>query len=75
MVYFTKPQAFISPTFRANTFFETAIFLISFILLGRFMENTAKGKTSSAVAKLLSLQSASCILLTMDKGGSVIEVE
>eukprot|EP01102_Stenamoeba_stenopodia_P004386 TRINITY_DN14694_c0_g1_i1.p1 TRINITY_DN14694_c0_g1~~TRINITY_DN14694_c0_g1_i1.p1 ORF type:complete len:916 (-),score=240.84 TRINITY_DN14694_c0_g1_i1:44-2791(-) len=68
-------KALISPTFRADTFFETAIFLISFILLGRFMENAAKGKTSSAISKLLSLQTTRCILLRMDKEGNVVEEE
>ena len=36
--------------------FETAAMLINFILLGKALESAAKGRTSSAIAKLLRLQ-------------------
>jgi len=37
-------------------FFETAIFLATFLTLGRYLEASAKGKTSSAIKHLLGLQ-------------------
>lgn len=37
-------------------FYETAIFLASFLMLGRYLETKAKGKTSEAIKKLIGLQ-------------------
>jgi Cu+-exporting ATPase len=37
-------------------FFETAIFWRPFLTLGRYLEASAKGKTSSAIKHLLGLQ-------------------
>jgi Cu+-exporting ATPase len=55
----------LNPEFETHNrdFFETSIFLITFVLLGRYLENKAKGKTSEAITKLLSLRSKVAILL------------
>ncbi|HBB02298.1 TPA: heavy metal translocating P-type ATPase [Candidatus Peregrinibacteria bacterium] len=37
-------------------YFETAAFLITFVILGKWLEMKAKGKTSDAVKKLVGLQ-------------------
>ncbi len=37
-------------------YFETAGFIITFILLGKFLEAVARGRTSDAITKLLKLQ-------------------
>lgn len=37
-------------------YFETAAFLITFVVLGKWLEAKAKGKTSDAIKKLMSLQ-------------------
>ena len=47
-------------------FFETSVFLITFILLGRWMEDIAKGRTASAVGALVEMQPESAMLVTKD---------
>src|SRR3989338_578635 len=37
-------------------YFETAAFLITFVVLGKFLEAKAKGRTSEAIKKLMGLQ-------------------
>ena len=43
------------PHSRPATTFDTSTMLISFIVLGRFLENRAKGQTSKALSRLMSL--------------------
>jgi Cu+-exporting ATPase len=43
------------PHTRPSTIFDTSTMLISFITLGRFLENRAKGQTSKALSRLMSL--------------------
>lgn len=45
----------IFPHTRPNTVFETSTMLITFITLGRYLENRAKGQTSKALSRLMSL--------------------
>ncbi|KAI8993169.1 hypothetical protein BDB01DRAFT_775426 [Pilobolus umbonatus] len=53
-------------------FFETSSMLITFIVLGRYLENKAKGKSSSALSKLMSLAPSTALLVTLDKNGVVV---
>ena len=39
-----------------DLYFETAAFLITFVILGKWLEAKAKGKTSDAIKKLMGLQ-------------------
>ncbi|MEK7164327.1 MAG: copper-translocating P-type ATPase, partial [Patescibacteria group bacterium] len=39
-----------------DLYFETAAFLITFVILGKWLETKAKGKTSDAIKKLMGLQ-------------------
>ncbi|KAK0748012.1 hypothetical protein B0T21DRAFT_277271 [Apiosordaria backusii] len=43
------------PHTRPATIFDTSTMLITFITLGRFLENRAKGQTSKALSRLMSL--------------------
>ena len=48
-------------------YFEVAGILIAFILLGRFLEAKAKGKTSEAIKKLMKLQAKTAIVIKAGK--------
>ncbi|CAL5423880.1 unnamed protein product [Camellia sinensis] len=65
-------KALTSDTFEGQDFFETSAMLISFILLGKYLEVVAKGKTSDALAKLTDLAPDTAHLLTLDDDGNVI---
>ncbi|ORX46547.1 heavy metal translocatin [Hesseltinella vesiculosa] len=49
-----------------SVFFDTTTMLISFILMGRYLENKAKGQSSIALSKLMSLTPSTACLLTLD---------
>ncbi|XP_009624984.1 copper-transporting ATPase HMA4 [Nicotiana tabacum] len=65
-------KALISNSFEGQDFFETSPMLISFILLGKYLEVLAKGKTSDALAKLTELAPETAYLLTLDGAGNII---
>ncbi|KAL7617321.1 hypothetical protein Lser_V15G02536 [Lactuca serriola] len=69
---YTLIKALISDAFEGQDFFETSTMLISFILLGKYLESIAKGKTSDALAKLTDLAPDTACLLTMDDSGNTI---
>lgn len=50
-------------------FFETSTMLITFILLGKYLESSAKGQTSEAISKLMDLTPNTAILLREIPGG------
>ncbi|GER41022.1 copper-transporting ATPase RAN1 [Striga asiatica] len=58
--------------FWSPTYFEASAMLITFVLLGKYLESLAKGKTSDAIKKLVELALATAILLIKDKGGKVV---
>lgn len=54
------------------TYFETSAMLLTFVLLGKYLEVLAKGKTSEAIGKLLQLAPTTALLLTVDSAGKVV---
>lgn len=56
----------LGPAFR-NKYFGTAVMLITFIILGRYLEAKSKGKTSEAIKKLIGLQAKTARILVDDK--------
>ncbi|ULT25333.1 hypothetical protein KUH03_42225 [Sphingobacterium sp. E70] len=56
----------------AHVYFEAAAVVIAFILLGKLLEEKAKGNTSSAIKKLMGLQPKTVTVIQPD--GSEIQV-
>jgi len=54
-----------------HVYYESAAVIVTFILLGKYLEEKAKGKTSSSIRKLMGLQPST---VTMLKGNELIEV-
>jgi len=50
----------------AHVYFEAAAVIITFILLGKLLEEKAKGNTSSAIKKLMGLQPKTVIVIQAD---------
>jgi Cu2+-exporting ATPase len=50
----------------AHVYFEAAAVIIAFILLGKLLEEKAKGNTSSAIKKLMGLQPKTVIIIETD---------
>ena len=62
----------ISPgVFTGHVYFDTAALIISIILLGRYFEARAKGKTSEAIKKLIGLQAKTARII---QDGNEVEV-
>jgi Cu+-exporting ATPase len=53
-----------TPDYRPALFFDTSTMLLMFISLGRFLENTAKGKTSAALTDLMALAPSMATIYT-----------
>jgi Cu+-exporting ATPase len=50
-----------------DMYFETAAFLITFVILGKWLEARAKGKTGEAIKKLMGLQAKTARVIRGDK--------
>ncbi len=60
------------PTGTAHVYFEASAVIITLILVGRYLETVAKGRTSNAIRTLLSLQARSARVV---RGGEELDVE
>ncbi|NOU12960.1 MAG: heavy metal translocating P-type ATPase, partial [Methylococcaceae bacterium] len=59
---------------KGHIYFEAAAAIITFVLLGRFLEERAKGKAGEAIRKLVDLQPATATLIR-DGQESIIDVD
>ncbi len=53
-------------------YFETAAFLITFVILGKWLEMRAKGKTSDSIKKLMGLQAKTARVIRL---GQTLDIE
>jgi Cu2+-exporting ATPase len=66
------PQYWHSKGLEAHVYFEAAAVVIAFILLGKMLEEKAKGNTSSAIKKLMGLQPKTVTVI--HEGGEQMEM-
>jgi Cu2+-exporting ATPase len=67
------PQFWLSRGITPHVYFEAAGVVIAFILLGKLLEEKAKGHTSSAIKKLMGLQPQN--VTVVHEGGHQMEVK
>jgi Cu2+-exporting ATPase len=60
------PEYWHSKGLHAHVYFETSAVVIAFILLGKLLEEKAKGNTSSALKKLIGLQPKTVTVVQAD---------
>jgi Cu2+-exporting ATPase len=58
----------------AHVYFEASAVIITFILLGKLLEEKAKGNTSSAIKKLMGLQPKTVTIITDNKLQTTISI-
>jgi Cu+-exporting ATPase len=61
------PQWFIVQGLTPDVYFEAASVIIALILLGRLLENRARGQTSEAIRKLMGLQAKTARVIRSDR--------
>jgi P-type Cu2+ transporter len=68
------PQFWTSRGVDAHVYFEAAGVIITFILLGKMMEEKAKSNTSSAIKKLIGLQPKTVVKINNDGSEIVVKI-
>ncbi|WP_300600365.1 heavy metal translocating P-type ATPase [Niabella sp.] len=58
-----------------HVYFEAAAVIVTFILLGKLLEEKAKGNTSSAIKKLIGLQPQTVTIIRANGGEETLSVE
>ena len=66
------PRFWLDRGVEPHVYFEASAVIIAFILLGRFLEEKAKGNTSSAIRKLIGLRPKT--VSVVQSGGEVAEI-
>ncbi|MCO5247915.1 MAG: heavy metal translocating P-type ATPase [Chitinophagales bacterium] len=69
------PQFWTHKGLEAHVYFEAAAVIIAFILLGRLLEEKAKGNTSTAIKKLMGLQPKTVQLIDENGLEKTIKIE
>jgi P-type Cu2+ transporter len=59
----------------AHVYFEAAAVIVAFILLGKLLEEKAKGNTSTAIKKLMGLQPKRVTVIQADGSQTEIDIE
>jgi Cu+-exporting ATPase len=57
------PRVFATADIELGLYFDTSAMIIALILLGRFLESRAKGQTSDAIKKLISLSPKTALII------------
>ena len=60
------PEFWLERNLEPHVYFEAAAVIIAFILLGKLLEERAKGNTSTAIKKLMGLQPKTVVLMLPD---------
>ncbi|NKL23145.1 heavy metal translocating P-type ATPase [Rhizobium leguminosarum] len=60
------------PSGTVNVYYEAAAVIVTLILLGRYLEARAKGKTSQAITRLLGLKAKTAFV---ERSGTFVEIE
>ena len=61
------PDFLLSEGLQPEVYYETAAVIITLILLGRLLENRARGRTSEAIRKLIGLQAKTARVIRADQ--------
>lgn len=69
------PEFWLKRGLEPHVYFEAAAVIIAFILLGKLLEERAKGNTSSAIKKLMGLQPKTVTVITSDGNETVKLIE
>lgn len=69
------PDFWLSRGIHPHVYFEAASVIIAFILLGRLLEEKAKGNTSSAIKKLMGLQPKTVTIVVNEEREKVVPIE
>lgn len=69
------PNYWHSKGLHAHVYFEAAAVVIAFILLGKLLEENAKGNTSSAIKKLIGLQPKTVTIINQENLQTQLPIE
>ena len=65
--------AMIDPSYTPMVMFETPVMVITFVMMGRYLENSAKEKTTDAISRLFSLRVETVVVIEVaSSSGEVI---
>ncbi len=69
------PEIWHARGLHAHVYFEAATVIIAFILLGKWLEEKAKGKTSAAIKKLMGLQPREVTVVQPNGEWKVLQID
>ena len=69
------PEFWLQRGLEAHVYFEAAAVIIAFILLGKLLEERAKGNTSAAIKKLMGLQPKTVMVIQPDGTEKLTAIE